>query len=275
MFNYTKKGTNSYGQEVLIPNFVKIAAHAVSLIVVLVLLFNSFGTVGAGERGVKTRFGAVTEGVIGEGLYVKMPFIEKVFILDVKTQKDETAASAASKDLQTVNSQVALNYSIKHESVANLYQNVGIEYKTRLIDPAIQESVKASTAKFTAEELITKREEVKEDIRLALATRLAPSGIVVENFSIINFDFSKSFNEAIEAKVTAEQNALAAKNKLAQVEYEAKQAIESAKGRAEALRVESVAISSNPKVLELRAIEKWNGVLPQVTGGNVPFINIK
>ena len=275
MFNYTKKGINSYGQEVLLPNITKIITHAVSLVVVLVLLFNAGGTVGAGQRGILLDAGAVDGKIFGPGIYFKVPLYQSVVKIDVQTQKEEASASAASSDLQTVNSQVALNYSIQHEAVGKLYQDVGVDYKVRLIDPAIQESVKASTAKFTAEELITKREEVKEEIRTALTTRLATNGIVVENFSIINFDFSKSFNEAIEAKVTAEQNALAAKNKLAQVEYEAQQAIESAKGRAEALRVESVAISSNPKVLELRAIEKWNGVLPQVTSGAVPFINLK
>jgi len=271
MFNYIIKSESGYSDY----NYAKIVAHVVLGFVGIILLFNIFGTVNAGERGVRTQFGAVTGEVLSEGLYVKIPFVQKVVRMDVKTQKDETQASAASKDLQTVNSQVAFQYSINHEAVARLFQEVGIDYKVRLIDPAIQESVKASTARFTAEELITKREEVKEEIRAALAERLASNGIVVENFSIINFDFSPSFNAAIEAKVTAEQNALAAKNKLAQVEYEAQQAIESAKGRAEALRVESVAISSNPRVLELRAIEKWDGQLPQVTGANVPFINIK
>lgn len=244
-------------------------------LVVLVILLSSLGTVGAGERGIKTRFSAVTNKVLGEGLYFKMPFIENVIVVDVKTQKEESDASAASKDLQTVNSKVALNYSVRPDAVAKLYQDVGIDYKIRLIDPAIQESVKASTAKFTAEELITKREEVKEDIKIAITQRLSNNGILVENFSIINFDFSKSFNEAIEAKVTAEQNALAAKNKLAQVQYEAQQAIEAAKGKAEAIRVESQALSSNPAIIQLRAIEKWNGVLPTVTGGNIPLINIK
>lgn len=243
-------------------------------LIAVIIVFGSFGTVGAGERGVKTRFGGVTGAVIGEGLFFKLPFVEQVVIMDIKTQKEQTDANAASKDLQTVNSVVALNYSVKPEAVAKLYQEIGVDYKARVIDPAMQESVKASTAKFTAEELITKREEVKEDIKQAITQRLAVNGILVENFSIINFNFSKSFNDAIEAKVTAEQDALAAKNKLAQVQYEAQQAVEKAKGNAEALRVESAAINSNPQVLQLRAIEKWDGHMPQVTGSATPFINL-
>lgn len=196
-------------------------------------------------------------------------------VVDVKTQKEEADASAASKDLQTVSSKVALNYSVNPEAVGKLYQEVGVDFKTRLIDPSIQESVKASTAKFTAEELITKREEVRDSIKAHLNERLLGTGIIIENFSIINFDFSGSFNKAIEDKVTAEQNALAAKNKLAQVQYEAQQAVEKAKGESEAIRIQASALANNPAVLQLEAIKKWNGVMPTVTGGAMPFINIK
>lgn len=267
--------TGSYGS--FEPYWGKVIAGIIAGIVILTILATQFpfGTVGAGERGVKLRFSAVTGTTVGEGLYFRIPFVERVVIMDVKTQKEEVNASAASKDLQTVNAVVALNYSINPESVVSVYQNIGIDYKIRIIDPAIQEAVKASTAKFTAEELITKREAVGADIKTHLSDRLTPHGIRTEGFSIINFDFSGSFNQAIEAKVTAEQNALASKNKLEQIKYEKEQAIVSAQGRAEALRIESAAISSNPEVLELRAIEKWNGILPTTTGGAIPFLNIR
>lgn len=256
-------------------NAATIVRYGVLFVFVLVLLFGSLGTVGAGQRGIRTRFGAVTGGIVGEGLYFKIPLIETIVKMDVRTQKEEVESDAASKDLQTVKSKIALNYSVNPDSVATLYQTVGTDFKSRIIDPAIQESVKASTAKFTAEELITKREQVRDDIKASLTEHLQPTGIIVEAFSIINFDFSDSFNLAIEAKVTAEQNALAAKNKLSQVQYEALQAIEEARGKAEALRVESQAISANPAIIQLRAIEKWNGILPQVTGAATPFVNIK
>lgn len=252
----------------------KIVSAFVGLIVLLIL-FSAFGTVGAGERGVKLRFNAVTNTVYGEGLYFIIPFIERMVIMDIKVQKEEADAQAASKDLQTVTSRIALNYSLDPEHVVSIYQNIGIDYKRRIIDPTIQEAVKATTAKFTAEELITHREEVREQIKGLLTEKLNNTGIMVEQLSIINFDFSRTFNDAIEAKVTAEQSALAAKNKLDQVKYEAQQAIAQAEGKAKALQIEATAINTNPQIIQLRAIEKWDGKLPQYTGGATPFINIK
>lgn len=242
----------------------------------LIILFSTVGFVGAGERGVHTRAGAVTGSIKGEGMYAKVPFIEGVVTMSVQTQKVETPVSAASKDLQTVNTIVALNYRLSPESVATLYQNVRREYETRLIAPTLQEGVKAVTAQFTAEELITRRPEVRDNIRTFLQDRLQANGIIVTDFNIIDFEFSKSFDAAIEAKVTAEQDALAAKNKLEQTKYEAQQQIESAKGKAEALRIEGDALRANQQLLELRAIEKWNGDVPQYWGGGaIPFINVQ
>ena len=241
----------------------------------LVIFFNSFGTIGAGERGVLLRFGAVTGNIKNEGLYFKIPFVEKVIKSDIKVQKEQVDADAASKDLQTVTSTVALNYHIDPNYVATIYQEVGVEYKIRIIDPAVQEAVKASTAKFTAEQLITKREMVREEIKTLLRERLHARGLIIDEFNIVDFNFSLSFNAAIEAKVTAEQNAFAARNKLEQIKFEAEQAVAEAKGKAEAITIEAQALQNNPQVLELRALENWNGVLPQVTGGAIPFVNIK
>jgi prohibitin 2 len=246
----------------------------VVLILLLLVVFSPIGTIRAGERGVRLRFDAVTGATIDPGLYFLIPVIERVQTMDVKTQKVEMEASAASKDLQTVTIKVALNYNIDPAQVARLYQEVGTDYKSRIIDPAMQEGVKASTAKFTAEELITKREAVREDTKAQLRERLQAGGILVTEFNITNFNFSKVFNDAIEAKVTAEQQALAAKNKLEQIKFEAEQRIAEAKGKAEAMTVESNALRSNPMILELRALEKWNGILPQVTGGATPFISL-
>lgn len=256
---------------------VKILAHIVIAVVALftLVLQFPFGTIGAGERGVRLRFGAVTEHVLGEGLYTRVPFVEFVKKIDVTIQKEQVDADAASKDLQSVTSTIALNYHLEPSRVATIYQEVRREYGSRIIDPALQESVKAATSEYTAEELITKRPEVREEIKRLLKEKLEPRGILIDEFNIVNFSFSKSFNEAIEAKVTAEQQALAAKNKLEQIKFEAEQKVAEAKGKAEAIRIESSALQSNPQILELRAIEKWSGVLPQVTGGSVPFINIK
>lgn len=239
------------------------------------LLFMSIGTVNAGERGVLLTFGAVSGKVFNEGLYFKIPLVQRVVKLDIKVQKSEVGADAASKDLQIVNSRVALNYKIDADKAADLYQKVGLAYADRLIYPSLQESVKAATAKFTAEELITKRGEVREEIKLNLKEKLESHGIRIEDFNIIDFAFSTAFNRAIEDKVTAEQQALAARNKLEQVKFEAEQKVAEAKGRAEAIQVESEALKTNDKILEMRFIEKWDGKLPIVTGGATNLLDLK
>lgn len=253
-----------------------IAAIVIAVVaVVLFIVIWPFGTVGAGERGVLLRWGAVTNKIFDEGLYMRIPLADRIEIMDVKIQKEEVVSTAASKDLQTVESKVALNYHIDPARVANIYQDIGVNYSIRLIDPALQESVKSTTAKYTAEELITKREEVRDAIRTHLVTKLEPRGILIDDFNIVDFQFSESFNQAIELKVTAEQSALAAKNKLEQIKFEAEQQVAEAKGKAEALRIESAALQSSPQILQLRALEKWDGKMPSVMGsGATPFIDV-
>jgi len=278
MFEDLNRGSKGIMENVGFGGFPKLGRYVLlGLVALFLLLFaNPLGTIGAGERGILLRFDAVTGTVYNEGLYFRWPFIERVVTMDIKVQKNQVEATAASKDLQTVHSDVAFNFHINPNSVASIYQEVGIDYNQRVIAPTLQEAVKASTAKFTAEELITKRELVREETKVALREKLEPRGIMVDEFNIVNFAFSVTFNSAIEAKVTAEQSALAARNKLEQIKFEADQRIAEARGKAEAIRVESDALRSNPQILELRALEKWDGVLPQVTGaGGVPFINIQ
>lgn len=254
----------------------KAILYGIVLLILIPLAFYQFplGTVGAGERGVLLNFNAVSGKTYGEGLYFRIPFVQRVIKMDVKVQKEQTGANAASKDLQTVTSIIALNFHLNPELASKIYQEVGIEYKARIIDPAIQESVKSSTAQFTAEELITKREIVRDEIKNLLKEKLTARGFFIDEFNIVNFDFSKSFNDAIETKVTAEQSALAAKNKLEQVKYEAQQAIESAQGKAKAIQIEGDALRNTPQITELRWIEKWNGTVPQFWGSANPFIGL-
>jgi regulator of protease activity HflC (stomatin/prohibitin superfamily) len=243
-------------------------------IIVLIFLFGAFGTVGAGERGILLQFGAVQDKVFGEGLYFKIPFIQSVVSIDVKIQKDEVSSTASSKDLQVVTSRIALNYHLDPESVNRIWQEVGRNYNIRIIAPAIQEAVKATTAKFTAEELITKREEVKEEIKANLSERLLENNIIVDEFNIIDFDFSGAFNDAIEQKVTAEQLKLKAERDLERIVIEKEQAITQAEARAQAIQIEAQALRVNPAVTELRWIEKWDGKTPQYWGNASPFIGI-
>lgn len=242
--------------------------------IIIVALFSSVGTIGAGERGILLQFGAVQDKVINEGLYFTIPFVQTVQKMDVKIQKDEVSASASSKDLQIVTSAIAINYNIVPEAVNRIWQEVGKNYNQKIIAPAIQEAVKAITAKFTAEELITKREIVKEEIKTNLTERLAKHDIAVVEINITSFDFSRAFNDAIEAKVTAEQLKLKSERDLERIRIEAEQRVVEAEGKAKAIKTEAEALNSNPKVVELRWIEKWNGETPQYWGGATPFIGL-
>lgn len=254
-----------------------------ALIVILPIVFIALGLlavsiviVGAGERGVLLHWGAVSDVVLGEGLHFIVPIQDGVDIMDVKTNKIATDASAASSDMQTVSAKIAVNFHVEPERAAWLRQKIGKDYQIKVIDPAIQEAVKAATAQFTAVELITKRPDVRDAMKNNMVQKMkdiTQGSVVIDEFNIVNFDFSPSFNAAIEAKVTAEQNALTAKNKLAQIEYEAQQRIAEAQGTANAtltnayaaansLRIQAEAISKNKDILELEWIKKWDGKLP-------------
>ena len=243
------------------------------LVVLLIIAYSSFEIVGAGERGVVfSKFGGVQRSVRGEGLQLKIPFVHTIIPIDVRIQKSETGATASSKDLQTVSSRIALNYHIAPDRASQVYQEVGAFYKERLIDPSVQEAVKAVAAQFTAEELITRRAEVSTLIKETLSERLMPRNIIVDEFNIVDFNFSDVFNQAIEAKQTAEQEALKAQRDLERIKIEADQKVTSAKAEAESQRLQRETITET--ILQLRAIEKWDGVLPQVTSGAVPFIDL-
>ena len=274
MFNYITKDSNGYDHV----RVGKVITHIVLAIIILIIIFGSFGTISAGDRGVKVHFGKVV-GMVQPGLYFKAPIIEGVISMDVQTQKEAvTGVQAASQDLQTVKTDVTVNYHMEPQDVATMYQNVGLDYASRLIDPAIQESVKATTAKYTAEQLITHREQVRDDVIALLTSKFDQFNLKLDTVNITNFDFSATFNTAIEAKVTAQQNALAAENKLKQVQFEAQQTITSAEAQAKAIQIQAQAINSQggADYVALQAISKWDGKLPvqMIPGSSVPFINV-
>lgn len=259
---------------------IPLAWLLMGVIVIVILLMHPWIQIGAGQRGVVLNFGAVQDEVLGEGLHFRVPIVQNVVPVDVRVQKTESEAAAASMDLQDVSSKVALNYHIVPDKANSVYQTIGVSFKERIIDPAVQEVVKAVTAKYTAEELITKRPAVSDAMKSALTERLLVHHIAVDAFSIVGFSFSKVFMEAIEAKQTAEQLALKAKRDLQRIKIEAEQKITAAKAEAESLRIQRANISTDLIELRkveanLRAIDKWNGILPQVTGGGaVPFIGV-
>ncbi len=259
--------------------FKFIALGIVALI--LVNWLSPFTVIPAGHRGVVTTFGKVSETVLGEGIHLIIPVVNTVHKIDVRIQKGEGSGEAASKDLQTIHTTVALNYHLKPDRVAITFRDIGglREVEERIILPSTQEAVKAITARYTAEELVAKREEVRNSIKSFLVDRLGRHGLMVDEFSVTNFDFSKSFNDAIEAKTTAEQLKLKAERDLQRIRVEAEQKVAQAEAEAQALRLQKQEIT--PELIKLReieaqrlAIEKWNGVLPNVTGGAVPFINV-
>ncbi len=255
-------------------------ALIIGAILVFFLFFHPWVQIGAGERGVVLNFGAVQDKTLDEGLHFRLPVMQTIVRVDVKVQKAETDAAAASADLQDVSSKVAINYHIVPDKTNIVYQTIGIHFKERIIDPAVQEVVKAVTARYSAEELITKRPAVSDAMKSNLTERLLAHNIAVDAFSIVGFSFSKIFMEAIESKQTAEQLALKAKRDLDRIKIEAEQKITAARAEAESLRLQRANIS--PDLIELRkieanlrAIDKWNGILPQVTGGGaVPFIGV-
>ena len=247
----------------------------------LIMVAGSTGTVGAGQRGVLLRFEAVTGEVKEEGLYFKIPFVEDVALMSTQLQKyTAPTVSALSKDLQMVNTEVTLNYQLDAGSVGEIYRTMRQDYESRVIQPYIQEAVKSTTADFDAEELITQRPQVKDELQNLMAERLAPL-IVVVQLSITDFQFSTTFQESIEAKVKAVQEALEAENALRRVEFEAQQAVTRAEAEAKGLELQKAQITE--QLLDLRrievqgrAIEKWNGVMPTVvtSGGPVPMLDV-
>ena len=264
-------------------SFMKNKAVRTALIIGVSLLFfmilKPWVQIGAGERGIVLYFGAVQPLVLGEGLHFRVPIMMQVVRMDVKVQKATTDATASSSNLQEVSSTVAINYHIMPDKANIVYQSIGIEFKDRIIDPAVQEVVKAVSARYSAEDLITKRSAVSDAMKSTLTERLFAHNIAVDALSIVGFSFSKIYMDAVESKQTAEQLAMKAQRDLERIKIEGEQKIASAKAEAEALRLQRENIS--PDLLELRkieanleAIKKWNGILPSVTGESVPFIGI-
>lgn len=255
---------------------------AVVIFIIAFILFwtiNPIVNVGPGMRGVVLNFGKVTPRILGEGFNMVAPIVYSVVLVDVSTRKYQTKADASSKDLQQVTTQVTLNYEVDAEFVNMVYQQYRKDYVSILIDPALHEFLKATTAKYTAEELITKREMVKTEYKRMLVETLAKSHIRAKEIFITDFEFSKQFNTAIEAKVQAEQEALTEKNNLEKVKYKAQQRIAEATAQATAIKIQAEAVNKQggKDYVQLKAIEKWDGKLPEqmIPGGTVPFLSLQ
>lgn len=255
---------------------VRAIAFGLAAVIVFWMLMSFAFTIDAGERGVVLRFGAVDR-VVAEGIHWKFPFVESVVKMSIRVQKSTTKTEAASRDLQAVHTTIVLNFGLQPEKVGEVYKNLRTNYIETVVEPIVKEGFKAAAARYTAEELISKRETLKNEVRDFLKNRMVPFGILVVELSITDFEFSPEFNRAIEQKQTAEQLALKAKRDLERIRVEAQQKIASAQAEAEALRLQRQAVSAELVRLreveaQMKAIDKWDGRLPNVTGGAIPFI---
>ena len=272
-----------------IPGGAKIVLMAIIVLVIIgVVASSSVKIVDAGNRGILTHWNAVdlTNPPLDEGIHFVIPFQDEVVQMEVRTLKYDTSTRSASKDLQTVQTTVTVNYHPDTERVHFLYKEIGLSYENRVIQPAIDETVKQVSANYNAEELITKRPLVKADIENAIRERLNQFYIDTEVISITDFEFSPLFAKAIESKVEAEQKAQKAENDLIRIEVEARQLeaqavglaaanIAEAQGEAEAISIINSALSNNPFYLEWLKTQAWDGKLPLVVGeGGTPFIAI-
>lgn len=242
--------------------FGKYIPIGIVVIFVIIAALSAFVIVPAGHTGVSTSFGAVDNKVMAEGLNFKIPFVQNVIQVDNRVTKVEVPFTTASKDLQTVTGSVSVNYRISPDSSALVYKNFGLSVQETLVVPAIPECIKAVTAQYSAEELITERQTVSVKIKEAISEKIQSYGLYIEVLNMTDFNFSDEFNNAIEAKQTAQQNALKAEQDLVRIKIEAQQKIEQARAEAESYKLKNQEITDNTLMNDW--IEKWDGKLPQV-----------
>jgi prohibitin 2 len=262
----------------LYSNKLRIVAVIVTVIVIIVVMSESVVVVQAGHRGVVLYVGAVENRVLGEGVHFIVPFAEQVIQMEVRTLKFQADASAASNDLQEVQTTIALNYHISPTQANIIYQQLGANYPDRIIAPTIQESVKASVAKFNAEELITKRAIAKAVIAQTIGNTLSARDLVIETVFITDFAFSQAFSNQIEAKVVAFQKYLTEQNNLKAVQVVANQTVVQANatarsniakagGESQAIKIITEQLKQSPQYLQWLSINRWNGQMPYALGG--------
>lgn len=259
----------------MIPTHIKWLVCGILSVLTLVIL-TPVAVVGSGQRGVVTHFGKVQEEVLDEGIHLVVPVLTSVHKISVRVQKTETESEAASKDMQKVTTKIALNWHINPTTVNKLYQTVGGEDEIvqQIINPAVSEVLKAATAKLTAEEILTRRIELKQNIDDSLKNRLSTYNVMVDDVSLVDLHFTKEFDHAVESKQIAEQKAKEAEYDAVRASKEAMSEVNRAKGQAEAQKL--LRQNLTPEILQQRAIEKWNGAFPQVMGnGSMPFLNLK
>lgn len=262
-----------------IANLKKNTVYAIVGFFAFITLLGSYATVGPGERGIRITMGKTGSEVLGEGPHLKVPFFSTINTMSVRIHKSEDESEAATKDMQRVDAKVALNWTINPESVGKMLREVGTEesIENNIIAPAVSEVLKASTAKMTAEEVLTKRIELKATIDEMLIARLTSYGLVIKDISLVNLTFTKEFNHAVEQKQIAEQEAKQAEYVAQKATQDAVATVNAAKGEADSLLLNATAQakaqnllrqSLTKDVLALEYLKKWNGILPTVLTGS-------
>ena len=253
----------------------KFVTTLVIAFIAFILIVNCFTIVEAGHTGVVVTLGKVKEGVLQEGIHVKAPFVQQVVKIDNRIVKLEVETEAFSKDLQTVETVLAINYRVDTSKSYSIYKNIGANYEAVLVTPAVNEVLKAITAKYTAEESVTNRVLISDGLVKGLNDKLNDIGLYVTDVNIINFEFSEAFITAIEEKQVAQQ-------KLLKSETEKQTAIINAEAQAETVRIKAeaeaaanktISESLTPNIIEYNKIQKWDGVLPKVTGNGGTLVN--
>lgn len=249
-------------------NIIKWAVIGFIIVCVLIIIFNCFKSIPTGYVGIKTQFGKVQDVVLHEGLNGKIPFIEKIVLMNCKTQKCEHTMETSTKDLQVINNfKIAVNYNVNTEKASELYRTVGENYEQTIIEPAIYESVKYGTSNYTAEEMVTMRGVVSDTIWEILKHKLEDKGIIITAVSILNLDFSAEYDQAIERKQVVEQQTKTSQLELEKAKIDNEKRIENAKAEAEVMKQQNAQITEQTlklKELEIKEklINKWNGQYP-------------
>jgi len=251
------------------------ALAIVILFIIFIVFCNPIAIVGVGQRGVRVTLGKVSPESLKEGIHAVAPLISRIHVMNVKTQKLSTPTEVYTKDIQQARISYVVNYNLMPQHVHEMYREVGMNYVDTILIPAVEGNIKDVIGKWNAQDLVANRATATADILGKLQSQLSKRYISVTSFQIIDINYSEVFERAIESKVTAEQEALKAKNKTVQVEEEAKQKLISAQAEAKSMQIRATALTQNKALVEYEAVQKWNGKLPEyMMGGSIPFINM-
>ena len=254
----------------------KIVVLSIAAIFTLIVLLQSFYTVKSTEKVIVSTFGKMDDNVVGDGLHMKIPFIQSIKRVNIQQKKFDGKEQSYTKDVQTSDVEYTINYDLVRENVTKLMKNIGDDYHNRIVVPFIRSSMKQSFGNFAATEIVENRDVVRREIEQQLRNTLDSLYFMNVQFQITNIDFDDDFEKAIKDKQVAEQNALKAKNVTIQVEEQAKQTRIKAEADAEAMRIKANALESNPKLVNYEAVQKWDGKMPvYMMGESVPFVNLK